>query len=136
VVPFADEDDVYELIGGIIREAARHPLLAPRLAAANLVVQVYLREPSARLTLRLEDPLTVESGWDEPSADVTLHLATDIADRFLRGEYNFAIGIARGRIQAVGDVDRLLAIVPELRPLFPRYRALAAARDAKPRDWF
>jgi hypothetical protein len=129
VAVFTDEDDVYEVIAAIIGEVGRHPQVGPRLSAATLVVQLGLRDPTAQLTVRLEDPLTVEPGADDPAADVTLHVAAELIDRFLRGEYNLAIGVARGRIQAVGAVDRWLAILPEMRPLFPRYRAMIAARE-------
>jgi hypothetical protein len=133
VAVFTDEEDVYEVIGAIMAEAARHPQVGPRLAATGLVVQLHLRDPAAQMTIRLAEPLTVVPGADDPSADVTLHLPTDLLDRFLRGEYNLAIGVARGRVQAVGEVDRWLAILPEMRPLFPRYRAMVAARERERR---
>jgi hypothetical protein len=126
---FDDEDEVYTYIGGAIRTALDHPQVGPRLSKVNLVVQMYLTEPTAALTVRMVDPMTVEDRGVDPVADVRLYMSSDIADRFWRGEYNLAVGLKRGRIQVDGDVEGFLAILPEVKPLFPRYRAMIARKD-------
>lgn len=133
---FADEEEVYTYIGGAMRTAMDHPQVGPRLLAADLVVQVHLSEPSASLTIRMHDPMTVEEGGDDPEADVVVAMAADIADRFWRGDYNLAVGIKREKVRAEGDVAALLRILPELRPLFARYRLMVARKDRAARQAF
>ena len=64
---------------------------------------------------------------DEP--DVTLLMKADIADRFWRGKYNLAVGLARGEVKAKGPVNKILKLVPLTKPLFPMYRDLVAEKD-------
>jgi hypothetical protein len=94
---FENAEDVYKYIGGVFREAAKHPEAGPKLAAANIVMQVYYTDPEASLTIRMQDPMVVEEGGDDPSADVKLRMPADIADRYWRGEYNLAVGLTKAR---------------------------------------
>lgn len=126
---FRDADEVYEYVGGVIRTALDHPQVGPRLAAADLVVQLYLTEPDASMTVRMTEPMVVEDAGDDPRPDVVLRMRADQLDRFWRGDYNLAIALKRGKLEVEGEVERFLAIVPEVRPLFPRYRQWIARKD-------
>lgn len=129
---FNDADEVYEYIGGVFRAAADHPQAGPGLAKANLVMQVYYTDPDATLTVKmLESGVEVVDGGDDPSADVKLYMPADIADRFWRGEYNLAVGMAKGKVKAKGPVSKILKLVPVTKPLFPLYRERIATKDAQ-----
>jgi hypothetical protein len=131
---FADEEEVYAYIGAAMRTAMDHPQVGPRLLRADLVIQVHFRDPGASLTIRMQDPMTVEEGGDDPEADVVLAMPADIADRFWRGDYNLAVGIKREKVRAEGDVEALLRVLPELRPIFARYRLMVARKDRASRQ--
>lgn len=55
-----------------------------------------------------------------------------MADRFWRGNYNLAVGLAKGEVKAKGPVSRILKLVPLAKPLFPLYRELIAEKDTTP----
>ncbi len=125
------EADVYRYIGGIFREADKHPEVGPKLRAAGIVLRLDYTDPVATMVVRLEDPITVIEG---PAAvadevpDVTLTVPASIADRFWRGEYNLAVGLAKGEVKAKGPVTKILKLVPLTKPLFPIYRELTGER--------
>jgi len=128
---FANSEEVYKYVGGVFRAAADHPEVGPKLAAANLTMQVYYSDPETAVTIRFYEPkLTVEDGGDDPDADVKLFMPADIADKFWRGEYNLAVGLAKGQVKAKGPVNKILKLVPLTRPLFPMYRELVSEKDA------
>jgi hypothetical protein len=56
-------------------------------------------------------------------------MESDIADKYWRGEYNLAVGLAKGKVKAKGPVNKILKLVPLTKPLFPMYRELTAAKD-------
>jgi putative sterol carrier protein len=127
---FANADEVYKYIGGVFREAAKHPEAGPRLAAANIVMQVHYSDPDCSLTIRMESPeVVVEEGGDDPNADVKLRMPADIADRYWRGEYNLAVGLTKGKVKARGPINKILKLVPVTKPLFPIYREMIAEKD-------
>lgn len=127
---FDDASEVYRYVGGAFRAAAEHGVVGPELARAGFTLQLYYSDPEASLTVRLTDPIAVVDGGDAPDADVVLRMPADIADRFWRGEYNLAVGLAKGKIKARGRVELLLDLVPLTKPLFPMYRTMVAPKDA------
>jgi hypothetical protein len=56
-------------------------------------------------------------------------MAADIADKFWRGEYNLAVGLAKGAVKSKGPVNTILKLVPLTKPLFPIYKDLTAEKD-------
>jgi putative sterol carrier protein len=127
---FENADEVYKYIGGVFREAAEHPEVGPKMAAADLVMQVYYSDPDSTVTINFKQPkLTVEDGGDNPNADVKLFMPADIADKYWRGEYNLAVGLAKGQVKAKGPVNKILKLVPLTKPLFPMYKQLVSEKD-------
>ena len=58
-------------------------------------------------------------------------MKADTADKFWRGKYNLAVGLAKGEVKAKGSVNKILKLVPLTKPLFPVYRDLIAPKDAE-----
>jgi hypothetical protein len=63
--------------------------------------------------------------------DVKLFLSGDIADKYWRGDYNLAVGLAKGQVKAKGPVSKILKLIPISKPLFPIYKNLVAEKDAQ-----
>jgi putative sterol carrier protein len=128
---FSSPEEVYEYVGGVFRGAAEHPEVGPKMAAANVNLQIYYTDPESKLTIRFHEPkLEVEDGGDDVTADVKLFMPADIADKYWRGEYNLAVGLAKGQVKAKGPVNKILKLVPLTRPLFPMYKERVADKDA------
>jgi hypothetical protein len=123
---FSGADEVYQYIGGVFRIAADHPEIGPRMRAANITMQVNYSDPPASLTIRFQEPMEVVDGGQDDDADVRLAMPADIAHRYWRGEYNLAVGLAKGQVKAKGPVNKILKLVPICKPLFPIYRELTA----------
>jgi putative sterol carrier protein len=127
---FDSPEEVYEYIGGVFRAASDHPEVGPKMAAADITLQMYYADPPSTLTVTMREPkVTVEDGGDHGDADVKLYMPADIADKYWRGEYNLAVGLAKGQVKAKGPVNKILKLVPLTRPLFPIYRENIAAKD-------
>ena len=98
-------------------------------AAADVTLQMYYSDPKSTLTIRFQEPkLTVEDGGDDNTADVKLFMPADIADKYWRGEYNFAVGLAKGQVKAKGPINKILKLVPVTKPLFPLYKQMTDER--------
>jgi putative sterol carrier protein len=127
---FENADEVYKYVGGVFRAAADHDEIGPKMAAADISLQIYYSDPVSSLTVRFKEPkVEVEDGGDEPNADVKLFMPADIADRYWRGEYNLAVGLAKGQVKAKGPVNKILKLVPLTKPLFPMYKELVSEKD-------
>jgi len=129
---FTDETEVYKYIGGVFRAADAMPEVGPKLRAANITLQLNYSEPASSLTVKFQEPLEVIDGGQDDNADVRLAMPADIADKYWRGEYNLAVGLAKGHVKAKGPVNKILKLVPITKPLFPVYKDLIAEKDGAP----
>ena len=126
---FADADEVYKYIGGVFR-AAKENEVGPKLATADIDLQIYYSDPEAPMLIKMHgDNIEVVDGGDNKEADVKLFMPSDIADKYWRGEYNLAVGLAKGHVKAKGPVNKILKLVPLTKPLFPMYREMIAEKD-------
>jgi hypothetical protein len=94
-------------------------------------MKVVYADPDCEMHVRFNDPMEVTFGVSTLEPDVTLTMTADIADRFWRGKYNLAVGLAKGEVKAQGSVNKILKLVPLTKPLFPVYRDLVAPKDAE-----
>lgn len=127
---FANGDELDKYIGGIFRQAGDNPEVGPKLKAAGINMRVEYSDPDCVVTIGFQDPMVVDYGETDLVADITLIMPGDIADKFWRGEFNLAVGLAKGTVKAKGPVNKILKLVPLTKPLFPSYRALIAEKDA------
>ena len=128
---FENADEIDEYIGGVFRNAGDHPESGPKLRAADTVMRVIYTDPDAEVTVAFKDDYRVIVGPTDVAPDITLLMRADTADKFWRGEYNLAIGLAKGQVKAKGPVNKILKLVPLTKPLFPMYREKVAKKDAE-----
>ncbi|HYF24851.1 MAG TPA: SCP2 sterol-binding domain-containing protein [Baekduia sp.] len=123
---FTDDTEVYRYIGGVFRAAGEDPATAPAMRSAGVVLRLQLTEPESEITVRFGEPYEVAEGASSIEPDVTLSMPADIADRYWRGDYNLAVGLAKREVKSKGPVNKILKLVPLTKPLFARYRELTA----------
>ena len=127
---FSDADEVYRYLGGVFRIAAGTEV-GPKLASADIDLQVYYDDPASKVLIKMHgDNIEVFDDTENLDADVKLFMPADIGDKYWRGEYNLAVGLAKGQVKAKGPVNKILRLVPLTRPVFPMYRELVAEKDA------
>lgn len=127
---FSDESEVYEYLGGVFRKAGEHETTGPKLRQAGVTLQLHYTDPASQITVRFADDYEVIEGDTDIKPDVHLYMSADTADQYWRGEYNLAVGLAKGQVKSKGPVNKILKLVPLTKPLFPIYRDLTADKDA------
>ncbi|NMO93651.1 SCP2 sterol-binding domain-containing protein [Actinomycetospora sp. TBRC 11914] len=128
---FSDSAEVDTYIGGVFRAANDHPESGPKLRASGIFLKVFYTDPATEMNIVMREPtLEVTVGETEEKPDITLMMKADTGDKFWRGEYNLAVGLAKGEVKAKGPVNKILKLVPLTKPLFPIYRELVAEKDA------
>jgi putative sterol carrier protein len=127
---FASGEELDKYIGGIFRAAGDNPDVGEKLKAAGITMRVEYSDPDCVVTIGFADPMVVDYGESSLTPDITLVMTGDIADKFWRGDYNLAVGLAKGQVKAKGPVNKILKLVPLTKALFPVYKELVAVKDA------
>ena len=86
----------------------------------DLVVNVTFA-PEVRDGQHLRWEWSDEVDWDP---EVGMKMDSDVANRYFQDKENVALAIARRRIKTSGNVKKALVLLPIVKPVFPRYRAL------------
>ena len=92
---FQSPEEVDKYIGEMFRVAADHPEVGPKMKAARLHMQVHYSEPDCELNVRFHEPMEVQMGPSTQPPDIVLRMKADTADKFWRGKYNLAVGLAQ-----------------------------------------
>lgn len=126
---FSDDAEVYRYIGGVFREAGSNEATAANMRAANVTLQLHYTEPASQVTVKFTEDYEVIEGPTDVKPDVQLFMAADTAHKFWRGEYNLALGMAKGQVKSKGPVNKILKLVPLTKPLFPIYTKMTDEKD-------
>jgi putative sterol carrier protein len=128
---FKDADEVYAYIGRLFEELADDDELAPKFQKANTIVQYQYREPESQITVKLVEGEEgqVDCGTTTLEPEVVMTMDADTAHRFWLGKVNVTVALARGQMKARGPVAKILKLVPLVKPVFPRYRAILEEAD-------
>jgi hypothetical protein len=130
---FKDADEVYAYIGRLFEELANDDELAPKFQKANTIVQYQYREPESQITVKLVEGEEgqVDCGTTTLEPEVVMTMDADTAHRFWLGKVNVTVALARGQMKAKGPVAKILKLVPLVKPVFPRYRAILEETDRR-----
>ena len=125
---FKDADEVYEYIGTLFQDLAVDDELGPKFRKANTIVQYQYRNPESQITVRMQEAgePQVDLGETGMDPEVVMTMEADTAHRFWLGKVNVTVALARGQMKAKGPVAKILKLVPLVKPVFPRYRAMLA----------
>ena len=127
---FKDEDEVYEFIGALFADLATDEELGPKFRKANTIVQYRYSNPDSVITVKMiegEDG-QVDLGDTQLDPEVVMTMEADTAHKFWLGNVNVTVALARGQMKAKGPVAKILKLVPLVKPVFPRYRAMLQER--------
>jgi putative sterol carrier protein len=128
---FSSDQEVYKYLGGVFQAANEVEGVGDRLRASDIVLRLDYSAPAASITVVLKEPaIEVIEGDSELTPDVRMSMSADDGDKFWRGEYNVAVGLAKGQVKAKGPVSKILKLIPVAKPVFPIYRDLVAQKDA------
>jgi putative sterol carrier protein len=121
---FKDEAEVYEFIGKLFQDLTDDEELGPKFQKANTVVQYQYRNPDSQITVKLMEGEEgqVDLGPTDLEPEVVMSMETDTAHEFWLGKVNVTVALARGQIKPKGPVNKVLKLVPLVKPVFPRYR--------------
>jgi len=130
---FEDAGEVYQFIGKLFQDLAADDELGPKFRKADTIVQYRYRNPESQITVKMIDgeESLVDFGETRMQPEVVMTMEADTAHRFWLGKVNVTVALARGQMRARGPVAKILKLVPLVKPVFPRYRAMleAAGRD-------
>lgn len=131
---FRDADEFREVLDRTLALLSAQAGLGLQLRAADVPSRFEIGDLELVLHIRPATDQELDGhlrwAWTEEVAwvpRVTWRMDSAVVNRFYQGRENVAVAMARRRIRLSGDRRAALALMPLLKPFFPRYRAMLEA---------
>lgn len=128
---FKDSAEVYATIGELMERAKKDPAIAPKIAKSGVVIQFRYTNPDAITTVNARSKptqpgaiLDVIQGETALKPDIVMSMAADTANLFWNEKLNLVSAIAKGQIKLQGSQMKVVSLLPAIKPLYEKYRAL------------
>jgi len=130
---FKDAEEMYRCFGALFERARFDPQIGPKIAKAGIIVRFEYTDPEGVITIDLKNEpkeegayATIYLGECDLSPDVVMKQSADFSHRFWHGKENAIAALATRKISASGSVQKALALLPAIRPLFRLYPKVLA----------
>ena len=123
---FKDDQEVYQYIGRLFQDLTDDPELSPKFRRADTIVQYRYSNPESQITVKMKEGEDGQVDFGESSLEpeIVMTMEADTAHKFWLGNVNVTMALAKGQMKAKGPVAKILKLVPLVKPVFPRYKAM------------
>ena len=125
---FKSAEEFYAVMRAFFEKVRFDPSLGPKLAGSRMIIRFIYTDPDAEITIDFLNPPTdpgayanIDYGPSDKKADVTMKQSADFSHRFWHGKTNVVASLATRQIIASGSVQKALALLPLLRPVYEVY---------------
>ena len=121
---FADESNLYEVLGGFFRKMSENSNLVKPLVDSNLIARFNYTHPDASIAMDNTGPSMQVKTGDEArnlKVDVEMTLKADTAHYFWHGQVNPVKALATREVIPKGNLARAMDLLPALKPAFELY---------------
>ena len=125
---FQNSAQIYETVGELMDRAKKDPEVGPKIAKSRIIIQFRYTEPEAMTTVNAVGTPTQEDAFVDVfhgecslKPDVVMSMKADTAHRFWLGKVNLVSALAKGEIEAVGPIPKILKLLPAVKPLYRMY---------------
>jgi hypothetical protein len=129
---FASKDELLEVLDRLLADLDGDPVVGPKLGSTRVPHRFVFPDLDVALDIAPSERGDHALRWEfseggEWKPVLTLEMDSAIANRYLQGKENLAIGLARGRIRiSCAEARAALNLLPTNRELIARYREIIA----------
>ena len=130
---FSDSAEFREVMDRTFSMMSDDPQMGPDLQEADVPQRFEFTDLDLVVNIRAvrdDEPGCLYWEWSDDvdwEPRVRMTMSSVIANRYFQGKENVAMAIARRRIATGGDVKAALSVMPIIKPIFERYRAMVEA---------
>lgn len=120
---FQSTEKMYEILGDLWRSLLEDKELSKRFKDANIVIKFTISDPSGEIWLLPQGEVVCGKMDNRP--DVEMFLSGDDCHKFWMQELKLPLALATRKIKAKGPINKILKLLPMLKPAYERYPEIA-----------
>ncbi len=120
---FADSDELNQVMENLWHRITADPSMSSQLLKTRMIVRFHYREPAGRLTVDCSDgeEMKISTGENDRKPVVEMFMKSNMAHEFWLGNVNVPVAILAGKIVSKGPVNKVLALLPVVKPAYAFY---------------
>ncbi len=121
---FKSTEMMYEVLGRLWEELLSEKELADKFKEAGIIIKFTIHDPKGEIWLFPQGK--VVCGHTEEKPTVEMFLSGDDCHRFWMQELKLPVALATRKIKAKGPINKILKLLPLIRPAYERYPSIAS----------
>jgi len=120
---FKSQENMYEVLGGLFEDLLKDESVVNALQKAEVTTCFQLTDPEGKIWITADG--RVLYGHQDTKATVTMILSGDTCHKFWLRKISMPLALAKGLIKAKGPMNKVLKLLPLMKPAFENYPAQA-----------
>jgi putative sterol carrier protein len=117
---------MYEVLGGLFNKLLEDKAFASSFRDANVTIKFLINDPAGIINITTDSVVCGEKQGFKP--DVTMELSGDTCHKFWLKKVNLPMALAKRSIKAKGPVNKVLKVLPLLKPAYEMYPGICDER--------
>ncbi len=122
---YRDAGHVYRVLGVLWKQAFELQEVRDKFAQLGVTVHFVIREPEAELWLFPNGVVEGPANQPPQGALLEMEMSGDTAHRFWMDKLSVPLAVAKRQIKARGPINKVLGLLPQLKPLKQLYPEIA-----------
>ncbi|GAB6888512.1 hypothetical protein JCM13304A_20110 [Desulfothermus okinawensis JCM 13304] len=122
---FDSTEKMYEVLGSLWRDLLSKEEMAKKFQDAGIVIKFSINSPNGEIWLFPDREEKVVCGKADGKPDVEMFLSGDDCHKFWMQELKLPIALATRKIKAKGPINKILKLLPMLKPAYEKYPQIA-----------
>lgn len=116
---FKDTETMYDVLGGLFNTLLQDATFAGKFKEANISIQFVIHDPTGEIHVKPDE--VVCGPCPDHKADIVMTLAGETCHKFWLKQVKLPIALAKRQIKAKGPVNKVLKLLPMLKPAYELY---------------
>ena len=119
---FKTTDSMYEVLGGLFTKLLANEDFASSFRAAGVTIKFVINDPEGTINVTSDQVICGPKPDFKP--DVVMTLSGDTCHKFWLKKVSLPIALAKRQIKAKGPVNKVLKVLPLLKPAYEMYPSI------------
>jgi hypothetical protein len=116
---FKDEEQTYEVFGGLWREVLAESKLSEKIRKKKLTMKFITKNPDGCMWICHDRVLTGPEA--DQAAVITMELPADMAHQFWLDKLNLGTALSSNEVKVRGPLPKLMGLLPMLKFVYKKY---------------
>lgn len=129
---FKSTEQMYEILGSLLKLLADHPVVGPKYRESKIVTRYNLSDPNGTIWLTEQGEVICGSNPEGLKPTIDMTLSGDTCHLFWLKKISLPIALAKGKVKTKGPLPKVLKMLPLLKPAYEAYPEIAKKYDLQP----